>query len=120
MKQFLLLAFIATTAHAEIIPGYADCKYRAVVKDVGGQEVVTEHSNTCIEEPPVEVKKVKIGDLVRLEHVQAHPVIRQEFMYRGATCRWFIEPGTQGRDLVAYQGIVCQANPTVWRVIDKF
>lgn len=120
MKRLLILAVIATSAQAEIVPGYADCKYRAVTKNVGGQDIVAEQSNTCIEEPPVEVKKVKIGDLVRLEHVQAHPVIHQPFIYRGTTCRWFIEPGTQGRDLVAYQGIVCQVNPTVWRVIDKF
>lgn len=120
MKRFLILAMVATSAQAEIVPGYADCKYRATMKNVAGHEVLAEQSNTCIEEPPVEVKKTKIGDLVRLEHVQTHPVIHQPFIYRGATCRWFIEPGTAGRDLVAYQGIVCQVNPAVWRVIDKF
>ena len=120
MKKILLLAFIATSAQAEIVPGYADCKYRAVTTDVGGQTVLAEQSNTCIEEPPVEIKKVKIGDLVRLEHIQQHPVIRQPFIYRETQCRWFIEPGTSGRDLVTYQGIVCQVHPTVWRVIDKF
>ena len=120
MKRLLILAVFATSAHAEIVPGYADCKYRATTKNINGHEVVTEQSNTCIEEPPVEVKKVRIGDLVRLEHVQTHPVIYQPFIYRGTQCRWFIEPGTQNRDLVAYQGIVCQVNPAVWRVIDKF
>lgn len=120
MKRLLILAFVATAAQAEIVPGYEECKYRAVTKNVGGQDIIAEQSSTCIEEPPVEVRKVRIGDLVRLEQVQPHPVIRQQFVYRGAVCRWFMEPDTQGRDLVTYQGIVCQTTPAVWRVIDKF
>lgn len=120
MKRLLILAFVATAAQAEIVPGYEECKYRAVTKNVGGQDIIAEQSSTCIEEPPVEVRKVRIGDLVRLEQVQLHPVIRQRFVYRGAVCRWFMEPDTQGRDLVTYQGIVCQTTPAVWRVIDKF
>ena len=48
--------------------------------------------------------------------------IIQNFIYKANTCRWFFEPGVSRNngDLVAGQGIICQVQPLVWRVIDKF
>lgn len=121
MKRLLIaVTLLASAAHAEIVPGVSGCMYRSEVQKLNGQDVTTGEASVCVEEPPVEVKKVKIGDLVRIGQVQSHPVIKQPFIYRGTTCWWFSEPATRGRDLVVYQGIMCEVKPNVWRVIDKF
>lgn len=121
MKYLLILTvMISGTAYAEVVPGVSGCMYRSEVQKLNGQNVVTGEASVCVDEPPVEVKKVKIGDLVRIGQVQSHPVMRDPFRYRGTICWWFSEPATRGRDLVVYQGIMCEAKPNVWRVIDKF
>jgi hypothetical protein len=68
---------------------------------------------TAVEEPGVELRQVRIGDIVRAGHLNPHPVIKDEFVYMQSRCRWF-------RDLVQYQVIACQLQPNVWQVIDKF
>jgi len=73
----------------------------------------TYQQSIAVEEPGVELKQVRIGDIVRAGHLNPHPVIDKEFTYMQSRCRWF-------RDLIQYQVIACQLQPNVWQVIDKF
>lgn len=121
MKHLTLaLLLIAPVAYAEVVPGVSGCMYRSEVQNIQGRQVIASEASTCVEEPPVEIRKVKIGDYVRIGQVQSHPTQRSPFMYRGAVCWWFSEPGAKGRDMIMYQGIMCEVKPNVWQVVDKF
>lgn len=121
MKKIVgLLAFCTLAASAQVLPEHVECRYeRETQKKVNGR-ITSVQRETCIEEPEVVVNKFRVGDIVREAKLPPHPVIRNDFAYKQSRCRWFVETDTAQRDLVQYQGIACEVQPNVWRVIDKF
>jgi len=124
IKDLLLLvaivcATLAPTVDAQTLEGRTECRYESGTERTD-RGIVDYQRERCVEEPGQTVRQVRIGDLVRESWVRQHPVIKQDFAYRGNRCRWFLESGTAQRDLVQYQGIICEVQPNAWRVIDKF
>jgi hypothetical protein len=115
MKKLALLLLVATTVHAQttVLPERYEEKFESGVTRYGNGTVQTYSRSTRVEEPGVELRQVRIGDLVRENHLSPHPVVKQDFVYMQSRCRWF-------RDLIQYQIIACQVQPNVWQVIDKF
>lgn len=105
----------------QTIPERRSCR-TTTVNEVNNGRVAASISEQCVEESAIQVREVRIGDLVRATEVADHPVVRQEFVYKSTICRWYYEPGvvTGSRDITTVQGIICQVRPAVWRVIDKF
>lgn len=111
----------ATVGPSYTVPERRGCVVQSYKEDANSQ-VRARIEETCVEQSAIRVRSVQIGDVVRDTEVGVHPVITQNFMYKANTCRWFFEPGVSRNngDLVAGQGIICQVQPLVWRVIDKF
>lgn len=125
IKNQLLLVFVVavcllSTVDAQTLVGRTECRYERNTEQGSNGSISTYQREQCVEEPGQTVRQVRIGDLVRASWVRPHPVVKQDFAYRGNRCRWFLESGTAERDLVQYQGIICEVQPNAWRVIDKF
>lgn len=125
IKDLLLVIFITgiilgSTVEAETLEGRSECNYEVQTEKLPDGKLRTYQKERCVEEPGQTVRQVLIGQLVRETWVNRHPVITQYFDYRGNRCRWFLESGAAQKDLVQYQGIICEVQPNVWRVIDKF
>lgn len=117
---FILVVVLGSTVDAQTLEGRTECRYERNTEQSANGSISTYQREQCVEEPGQTVRQVRIGDLVRQSWVKEHPVIKQDFAYRGNRCRWFLESGTAQRDLVQYQGIICEVQPNAWRVIDKF
>ena len=86
-----------------------------------GGRLAVEQNMVCNDQPEIQVRVVKRGEMVRESEVRTHPNFPKPFIYRTATCRWFIEPEVHpGRDLLQRQGIICQNNGNEWQVVDKW
>lgn len=127
IKDALLLVFIiiivllaTKEADSQTLKGRTECRYETETAKSDQGIINYRQRERCVEEPGQTVRQVRIGDLVRASWVRPHPVVKQDFAYRGNRCRWFLESGTAQRDLVQYQGIICEVQPNAWRVIDKF
>ena len=125
VKNLLLLAVIigvmlASTVEAQTLEGRAECNYEVQTEKFPNGKLHTYQKERCVEEPGQTVRTVRIGDLVRETWVTKHPVIKDYFGYRGNRCRWFLESDSAQKDLVQYQGIICEVQSNAWRVIDKF
>jgi len=125
IKDLLFAVLIATvmlasTVEAETLQGRTECDYQVQTEKFSDGKIKTYQKEKCIEEPGQTVRQVYLGQLVRETWVSRHPVIDQYFNYRGNRCRWFLESGAAERDLVQYQGIICEVQPNAWRVVDKF
>ena len=117
---FVLVVILGSTVDAQTLEGRTECRYERNTEQNANGSTSTYQRERCVEEPGQTVRQVHIGDLIRVSWVQEHSVIKQDFAYRGNRCRWFLESGTAERDLVQYQGIICEVQPNAWRVIDKF
>lgn len=115
----LIFGFCTLAVSAQTLPEVHECRYERTVEQQGTTIRSTQREH-CVEDSQREIRRVQIGDLVRISQVSTHPVIKQDFYYRQTRCRWFAESNTANRDLVQFQGIVCEVQPNVWRVIDKF
>ncbi len=105
----------------QVIPERRSCR-TTTSNTMVGNTVSARMSEECVEESAIQVRTANIGDFVRPTEVANHPVVRQEFVYKGSTCRWYYEPGvvSGSRDITTVQGIICQVRPAVWRIVDKF
>ena len=102
--------------------------------DVGQGQVLSEIEPTsiradmqmvCSDLPEIRVRPVRIGETVWESETDMHsnPQERRYFWYKRTKCRLFQERDPRDRNLIIYQGVVCQADGTAnskWRVIDKF
>ena len=43
-----------------------------------------------------------------------------KFYHKGEECRWYLETGWNGRDILQFNGIVCRYGPAKWIIVDKF
>jgi hypothetical protein len=92
-----------------------------ILSRADGGRMSVEQNMVCTDQPVIQVRSVKRGEMVRESEVRPHPYFPKPFAYRTATCRWFIEPEVHpGRDLLQRQGIICQTNGNEWQVIDKW
>lgn len=93
----------------------------AVKQRVGRGVSVTERVLICSDRPDLqELRSTVIGTVGRNQQFRPHPEYTGRFWYRGAQCRWFVEPAFTGRDIHNFQGIICEINPDQWVVVDKF
>ena len=116
MKRFISLLLISAApafAQTTVLPERFEERFETNVTKHPSGRIETYHKSTRVEEPGVELKQVRIGELVREAHLSPHPVVRNEFVYMNARCRWF-------RDMIQFQVIACQVQPNVWQVVDKF
>jgi hypothetical protein len=102
--------------------------------DVGQGQVLSEIEPTsirsdmqmvCSDLPDIRVRPVRIGETIWESETDMHnhPRERGYFWYKRAKCRMFQERNPKDRNLITYQGIVCQATGlpnSKWRVIDKY
>jgi hypothetical protein len=119
-KIVIILSICASVSAAETLPEFAQCRYENQTERLSNGTVKTYQKEVCMEEPSVTVQTVRLGQLVRLNQLRPHPVIQNEFAYKQSRCRWFSEASTSQKDLVQFQGIACEVQPNVWKVIDKF
>ena len=91
-----------------------------ILNKIGGNKVNVEQDMVCTDRPIPKVRKVEVGDHVMESELQPHPNFPNQFKYRSANCRWFIE--TEGRvgDLIQRQGVACRIQDTDWQVVDKW
>ena len=123
IKSIIPLVFVIGlwhTAEAETLEGRSECNYEVRTEKFPNGKLHTYQKERCVEEPGQTVHTVQIGDLVRETWVTVHPIIKDYFGYRNNRCRWFVESNMAQKDLVQYQGIICEVQPNAWRVIDKF
>lgn len=122
IKNLLPLIAVCVSANAwsQKLEPRSDCTYQTETTVNNQGQVTTKQVERCVEEPGIDVPKLKIGDIVRNNQLLQHPVIKIDFYYRGVKCRWFAQANSTQNDLVQYQGIACEVQPNVWRIIDKF
>ena len=116
----VIVALSAVTAQAQRLEPRSECTYESETTVQNHSTVNTRQTERCVEEPGVDVPKLHIGDIVRGTQLLVHPVIHNDFYYKQTKCRWFAQADTAYKDLVQYQGIACEIQPNVWRIIDKF
>ena len=120
LPLILVVGLNSAYAQTQTLEPRFECWYERMTTLDNSKFSSTRETEKCVEEPGVEVPKFHIGDLVRGQHLLIHPVIKQDFYYKGAKCRWFSQADTARKDLVHYQGIACEIQPNAWKVIDKF
>ncbi len=63
----------------------------------------------------------KIGTIIDdVNRLRKHPNYAKSFYHKGEECRWYLETGWNGKDILQFQGIVCRYGPTKWIIVDKF
>lgn len=115
----LLPLIVVCSVQAQVLPEIHECTYERTIEQ-NGTLVRSTQKERCVEDSQKEIRPVRIGDVIRINQVNPHPVIRNDFVYQRTRCRWFAELNAAQRDLVQFQGIICEVQPNVWRVIDKF
>lgn len=104
----------------ELCQGALDSSRALILSRAAGKNMTVQTDMVCDERPAIQVRNVKMGELVRVSEVRPHPNFPRPFTYRTAQCRWFIEPEPRVGDLLQRQGIICQSHGDQWRVIDKW
>jgi hypothetical protein len=115
----LLPLIVFFSAQAQVLPEIHECTYERIIEK-NGTLVRSIQRERCVEDSQREIRPVRIGDVIRSNQVNPHPIIRNDFFYQQTRCRWFAELNAAQRDLVQFQGIMCEVQSNVWRVIDKF
>ena len=104
----------------ELCRGAIDSSRAQLLSKTDAGNLNIETNMVCDERPAIQVRNVRIGELVRESEVRPHPNFPKPFRYRTAQCRWFIEPEPRNSDLLQRQGIICQSAGNNWIVIDKW
>jgi len=110
-----------TQSEQELCAGAVNSGRMQILSRADGGRMSVEQNMVCTDQPAIQVRSVKRGEMVRESEVRPHPHFPKFFAYRTAQCRWFIEPEVHpGRDLLQRQGIICQVNGNEWQVVDKW
>lgn len=110
-----------TITEAELCRDAIDSGRVQILSRADGGRMNIEQNTVCDDRPAIQVRSVQRGEHVRESEVLPHPNFPKPFVYRTATCRWFIEPEVHpGRDLLQRQGIICQLHNAEWQVVDKW
>lgn len=85
------------------------------------QRVQSEKILVCKDRPELqELRQAHPGTVGDIAQFRPHPDYPRRFWHNGAQCRWFMESAFTGADMQLFQGIICEANPGKWVVVDKF
>ena len=105
-----------------------DLCYFAV--ELGVKEFIATKSGTvhrgtsqmyCTDEEEIKVKKVEVGDMVKLSEVELHRTFANQYDKHGRECRFFVEDGMRFFRIYRWTGLMCQVNNGIyWQVVDKF
>lgn len=109
-----------TVTEAELCRQAMDSGRVQILSRASAKNLSVETNMVCDERPEIQVRNVRIGDVVRESEVRVHPNFPKPFRYLGTQCRWFIEPTYRKQDLGQYQGIICLSHGSQWRVVDKW
>ena len=83
--------------------------------------IISEEVLVCNDDKQLETIKVaKVGSIVDIAQLRAHPNYTNKFYHNGAECRWFLDSSWNGKSIQQYQGVACKLEPTKWVVVDKF
>jgi len=74
-------------------------------------QIETYRKSVRVEEPGIELKQVRLGEIVREEHLL--PIKLPSLTYNQTQCRWF-------KDVAQFTVIACRIQTNVWQVVDKF
>jgi len=93
-----------------------------ILDTVAGKKITVDQEMMCTDQPMPKFKdNVKVGDIIWESSVQPHPIHYDNFRYRGALCRWFVESIPQAGRVDMSQGIMCRiSEQKVWKVVDKW
>lgn len=97
-----------------------------LLKEIEIDKITTETHVVCSDQDLIQVRPVQVGEKIWESETDIHiiPAERPYFIYKGTTCRWFIERNTQRQNMILYQGIICKVNnqnsSSKWIVVDKF
>lgn len=92
---------------------------------VFGKQVIGNEQMICSDFPQPELKPgVKVGDTVQISQLNPHPSKRDDFVYKGAICRFFVE-STMNDPLTkfyTYQGVACTTDrqKNFWKIVDMW
>jgi hypothetical protein len=112
---------LKTMSEKELCTSAVDSGRIQILSRANGGNMAVEQNMVCNDQPVIQVKSVKRGEMVRESEVRPHPNFPKPFIYRTAACRIFIEPEVHpGRDLLQRQGVICQVNGNEWQVVDKW
>lgn len=97
----------------------------SVLLEMEPSSVRADTQMVCSDLPDIRVRPVRIGETIWESETDMHnhPQERKYFWYKRAKCRMFQERNPKDRNLITYQGIICQATGLAnskWRVIDKY
>lgn len=88
---------------------------------VGRIQTTSEKTLICNDRPELSpLRNTKTGLVGDAGQFRMHPNYPNRFYHNGAQCRWFLEPEFTGRDIRAFQGVVCEVQGGKWVVVDKF
>lgn len=89
----------------------------------GDRKMQAEQQMTCYDGPEYNIRKVKVGDVVRDSEVEQHPTVRKYYAYQRTQCRYYGEHTMVKDNLAFYQGVMCRIdssrNPK-WQIMDKW
>ncbi len=93
-----------------------------LLDSVSSVQVLSKQDTICTDEPLPKTKaKVQLGQIIKESEVQPHPVHFDNFRYRGALCRWFVESTPRVGHIELNQGILCRLSDEIhWKVVDKW
>jgi hypothetical protein len=110
---------------AEACTRAVDVTQGSVLAEIEPASIRSDMQMVCSDLPEIRVRPVRIGETVWESETDMHsnPQERRYFWYKRTKCRLFQERDPRDRNLIIYQGVVCQADGSSnskWRVIDKF
>lgn len=94
-----------------------------LLNELKSSTISNESVVVCKERPKEEqpLLNPKVGTILdNINVLRVHPKFQNTFYHNGEVCRWYIETGWNGKDILQFNGIVCRYGPTKWIVVDKF
>ena len=95
----------------QTLPERSEERFESRTTAMPNGHIETYRKSVRIEEPGIELRQVRLGEVVREEHLL--PIRLPALTYNQTTCRWF-------KDVAQFTVIACQIQSNVWQVVDKF
>jgi len=93
----------------------------SLIQRVNPTGLISEQVLICSENPEQEeLMNTNVGSVVNVAELRPNPDRPEPFMYKGTTCRWFVDTVFFAKEVRNFQGIACSAGNDNWIVVDKF
>ena len=109
MNKLFVLLLLTTNVYAKCVVQQETVKL--------GNNITQQITETCDDSQKFDVGK--IGFSGKLELFKPHPDFPGLFTHNDTTCKWFLDNGFKGNNVIDYQGIICKIKGN-WTVVDKF